>query len=298
MGIQQVGYNPPSTIDEVTERSGSTIEDTDDHRYVSAKGEDLEPGNDSVYEDAVYDMPVTERHEDRVDAFDYEHFFLHSAMGTYSLEDRRTSTSSNSSTETTRPVTAVQNSEDLSNAEKRISMHQRNPSVDSISTVATFATAAENQSDDEDDEENEHMDQFAQQIIQHNQHIAAHRPSLTSLRSDSAINMRRGNGISPTQTAISRGSSRTSSSSGSLASGLQTSKIYSILTENQSHEPRLALNEEEKQLIYSLAASFQGVCANLQNTYGEQHDRKAWRQRLDTARRILAGEEIEDEQSF
>ncbi|KAL1653427.1 hypothetical protein SLS61_003936 [Didymella pomorum] len=297
LGIQQAGYNPPSTIDEVTERSGSIIEDNDDQDYVSVNGEDLEPGADSVYEDAVYEMPVTERHEDRVDAFDYEHFFLHSAMGTYSLEDRRSSTSSNSSTETTRPVTAMQNSEDLSNAEKRISMHQRNPSVDSISTIASFETAAEHHSDDED-EENEQMDQFAQQIIQHNQHIAAQRPSLVSLRSDSAINMRRGNGISPTQTAISRGSSRTSSSSGSLASGLQTSKIYSILTESQSNEPRLALSEEEKQLIYGLAASFQSVVANLQNTYGEQHDRKAWRQRLDDARRILSGEEIEDDGSF
>lgn len=305
LGIQQAGVNPPSTIDEVTERSGSThsIEDVDDNDFVSVNGDDLEAAGNSVYEDAVYEMPVTERHEDRVDAFDYEHFFLHSAMGTYSLEDRRSSTSSNSSTETTRPVTAMQSSDDLSNAEKRISMHQRNPSVDSISTVATFATAASHQSDEEDDEENEQMDQFSQQLLSqqitsHNQQIAAQRPSLVSLRSDSAINMRRGNGISPTQTAISRGSSRTSSSSGSLASGLQTSKIYSILTESQSKEPRLALSEEEKQLIYGLAASFQSVCANLQNTYGEQHDREAWRSRLDDARRILAGEEIEDDQSF
>ena len=305
LGIQQAGVNPPSTIDEVTERAGSThsIEDVDDNDFVSVNGDDLEAAGNSVYEDAVYEMPVTERHEDRVDAFDYEHFFLHSAMGTYSLEDRRSSTSSNSSTETTRPVTAMQSSDDLSNAEKRISMHQRNPSVDSISTVATFATAASHQSDEEGDEENEQMDQFSQQLLSqqitsHNQQIAAQRPSLVSLRSDSAINMRRGNGISPTQTAISRGSSRTSSSSGSLASGLQTSKIYSILTESQSKEPRLALSEEEKQLIYGLAASFQSVCANLQNTYGEQHDREAWRSRLDDARRILAGEEIEDDQSF
>ena len=306
LGIQQAGVNPPSTIDEVTERSESThgIEDSDDNDFISVNGDGLEAAGNSVYEDAVYEMPVTERHEDRVDAFDYEHFFLHSAMGTYSLEGRRSSTSSNSSTETTRPVTAMQTSEDLSNAEKRISMHQRNPSVDSISTVATFATAASHQSDDEDDDEgNERMDQFSQQLLSqqittHNQQIAAQRPSLVSLRSDSAINMRRGNGISPTQTAISRGSSRASSSSGSLASGLQTSKIYSILTESQSKEPRLALSEEEKQLIYGLAASFQSVCANLQNTYGEQHDREAWRRRLDDARRVLSGEEIEDDQSF
>lgn len=299
LGIQQAGVNPPSTIDEVTERSESTrgYGETQGSDSVSGNAQDLELGGESVYEDAVYEMPVTERHEDRVDAFDYEHFFLHSAMGTYSLEDRRSSTSSDSSTATTRPVTAMQYSDELSNAEKRISMHQRNPSVDSISTVATFATAASHQSDDDDDE-NEQMDQFSQQILSHNQLIASQRPSLVSLRSDSAINMRRANGISPTQTAISRGSSRASSSSGSLSSGLQTSKIYSILTESQRDEPRLALSEEEKQLIYSLGASFQNVCASLQSTSGEQHDRKAWRRRLDDARRVLAGEEIEDDQSF
>lgn len=297
LGIQQAGINPPSTIDEVTERSESThgVDDNNENEFISVNGDGFE--DSSVYEDAVYEIPIAERHEDRIDAFDYEHFFLHSAMGTYSLEDRRSSASSNSSTATTRPVTAMQNSEDLSNAEKRISIHQRNPSVDSISTVATFATAASHRSD-EDDNGNEQMDQFSQQILSHSQHIAAQRPSLVSLRSDSAINMRRGNGISPTQTAISRGSSRTSSSSGSLASGLQTSKIYSILTESQRDEPRLALSEEEKQLIYGLAASFQCICANLQNTYGEQHDRKAWRRRLDDARRILAGEEIDDDLSF
>ncbi|KAJ4355095.1 hypothetical protein N0V95_003258 [Ascochyta clinopodiicola] len=299
LGIQQAGVNPPSTIDEVTETSESAhgYEEAEDDDFVSVDGKHMEPGGDSVYEDAVYEMPVTERHEDRVDAFDYEHFFLHSAMGTYSLEHRRSSISSNSSTATTRPVTAMQSSEELSNAERRISMHQRNPSVDSVSTVATFATAASHQSDDDDDE-NEQMDQFSQQILSHNQHIAAQRPSLVSLRSDSAINMRRGPGLSPPQTALSRGSSRTSSSSGSLASGLQTSKIYAILTESQRDEPRLALSEEEKQLIYSLAAGFQSVCANLQNTYGEQDDRKAWRRRLDHARKILAGEEVEDDQAF
>jgi hypothetical protein len=94
---------------------------------------------------------------------------------------------------------------------------------------------------------------------------------------------------------------RGSSSPGDLASGLQVSKIFSILTESSSpsrEEPRLALSEEEKQLIYSLAASFQQVCSNLQHTYGEQYERKAWRRRLDEARRVLNGEDTEDDDSF
>jgi hypothetical protein len=261
--------------------------EADQGEYVSVNDDELEQAPDSVYEDAVYEMPATERHEDRVDAFDYEHFFLHSAMGTYSLEGRRSSTASDSSTATTRPVTAmqVQDDDDLSASEKRVSYHSRNPSSDSVSTVASFATAAETHSDDE---ENEQMDHFSSQILAHN--LSSRPPtsaSHTSLRSDSAINMRRA-------AALTRGSA----SPADLASGLQVSKIFSILTEVTSptrEEPRLSLNEEEKQLIYSLASSFQQVCEGLQHEYGDQYERKVWRSRLDEARRVLNGEVREEE---
>jgi hypothetical protein len=83
-----------------------------------------------------------------------------------------------------------------------------------------------------------------------------------------------------------------------LASGLQVSKIFSILTESAHEEPRLALSEEEKQLIYSLASSFQQVCSSLQHAYGEPYERKAWRRRLDEARRVLNGDDEEDDDSF
>ncbi|KAF2856248.1 hypothetical protein T440DRAFT_463588 [Plenodomus tracheiphilus IPT5] len=276
------------------------IVDEADEDFMSADEKEEEeeealPSGDSVYEDAVYELPPTERHEDRVDAFDYEHFFLHSAMGTYSLEGRRSSTSSGSSNATTRPVTAVQTVEELSDPEKRISYHARNPSVDSVSTIASFATAAEEQDDDE--EANEQMDQFSQQFLSA-QDPAAARPGahngLAALRTDSAINMRRGIGSSPTLTSVSHGSSTPTE----LAHGLQTSKIFSILTEGSRDETRLALSEEETQLIYGLAASITSVCSNLQNTHGEAYDRKAWRRRLDEARRVLNGEVIEDDQSF
>lgn len=275
--------------------------DFDEAEFMSVNGDDAELAGESVYEDAVYEMTPTERHEDRIDAFDYEHFFLHSAMGTYSLEGRRSSTGSESSTATTRPVAAVQiqDDDDESSAEKRVSYHARNPSSDSISTLASFATAAEEQ-DDNDDEANEQMDQFSQQILLqhrpiHSRPVTSH--SSTSLRSDSAINMRRATGSSPSQTVVSRGSS----SPADLASGLQVSKIFSILIESsspRSEEPRLALSEEEKQLIYSLAASFQHVCSNLQHTDGEQYERKEWRRRLDEARRVLNGEDEENDDSF
>jgi hypothetical protein len=256
--------------------------------FVSVDDDNLEAGGDSVYEDAVYELPVTERHEDRVDAFDYEHFFLHSAMGSYSTGRSRSSSSSGDSVETTRPTTAFYDGEEPT---KRISMHQRNPSVDSVSTVATFATAAEEQSDDEDDG----IDGYSQHLVASQQPVSLHldlQNGLSAPRSDSAVNIRKAN--SPLAQA-----SRGSSPGGDLASGLQTSKIYTILLEATSpSEPRLALSEEEKQLIYGLAASFQQVSANLQSTAGDQYERKEWRRRLDEARRVLNGEELDENYPF
>lgn len=276
--------------DEEEDRDAEDGEESEND-FVSIDGDDFETGGDSVYEDAVYEMPVAERHEDRVDAFDYEHFFLHSAMGTYS-SGRRGSGSSSSSTDsvaTTRPVTAIQAPEVATSSTRRVSYHQRNSSVDSVSTVATFATAAEEQMDDE---ENEQMDQFSQQLLP-NHHSApprhATRNGLMSPPPDSAINVGKGS-RPPTQTSQRSGGS---SPGGDLVTGLQTSKIFSILLEAPRGEPRLALNEEEKQLIYGLAASFQQVCTSLQSTAGDQYERKEWRRRLDEARRVLNGEELE-----
>lgn len=76
--------------------------------------------------------PDATPHEEREDAFDYEHFILHSALGNYSRSKlRRASNISNSSVETTRPV------------HNRSTRHSRANSGASVSTDATFATAAE-----------------------------------------------------------------------------------------------------------------------------------------------------------
>jgi hypothetical protein len=278
----------PTTFEGYEDLLEPEEEDEEEEDFVSTDGDQVDAGGSSIYEDAVYEMPVAERHEDRVDAFDYEHFFLHSAMGTYS-QARRASTSSDDSVDsvaTTKPVTAVQDQED-GTAAKRVSYHQRNYSAASVSTMASFATAAEEQWDDE--EENERMDQFSQQILP--THAIASRANQDSPRSDSAINMRKANS-SPSQTSQT---SRGSSPAGDLMNGLQTSKIFSVMLEAPREEPRLALSEEEKQLIYGLSSSFQQVCAKLQSTAGDQYERKEWRRRLDVARRILDGEEFEGE---
>jgi hypothetical protein len=83
---------------------------------------------------------------------------------------------------------------------------------------------------------------------------------------------------------------RTSPSPADLASGLQISKIFHILTETGSPADASLLSEEDRKLIYSVTAGLQGVCEELLSGRGESGERNVWRERLEGARRLLGGE--------
>ncbi|RYP61016.1 hypothetical protein DL770_009867 [Monosporascus sp. CRB-9-2] len=94
----------------------------------------------SSYHDTVQNQVS---HEDREDAFDYEHFFLHSAMGSMSQRRMRRgsqdSFSSDDSTETTRPAIG----------------RPRKGSTASASSLDSFATATEGRNTRAENETNE-----------------------------------------------------------------------------------------------------------------------------------------------
>ncbi|KAI2472084.1 hypothetical protein F4781DRAFT_29027 [Annulohypoxylon bovei var. microspora] len=114
---------------------------------------ELEENDNSVFEDdasesdasAYFDSVQNQvSHEDREDAFDYEHFFLHSAMGSMSQsrmrKGSRDSFSSEDSVETTRgPVTSTK----PKSAADKVGSRSRRGSLGSISSIESFATANE-----------------------------------------------------------------------------------------------------------------------------------------------------------
>lgn len=141
------------------------IDDDIDHDYndemVNHDELDEYESDASLYHDTLT-TPLS--HEDREDAFDYEHFFLHSAMGTISQQrlgrrDSVGSYSSEDSVETTRGPSAPSGLSDRSPA-----THLRSVSTDSISTIATFATATEGR-ESENVEEHETNDFAVQYVI-------------------------------------------------------------------------------------------------------------------------------------
>lgn len=144
------------------------------HASDSQYDEHSEPGA-SEYEDAASEQtPSVVAHEDREDAFDYEHFFLHSAMGTYGIGDRSSSPVSSesvSSVETAKGPTAavdddLEEEDDYDDLEDfppstpetpeklreiERNLHRRTFSSESMSTLATFATATEGRDSPEQD---------------------------------------------------------------------------------------------------------------------------------------------------
>ncbi len=106
----------------------------DDAEYESESG-------DSLYHD-TFQHPVS--HEDREDAFDYEHFILHSALGTIrqqrlSSHARSGSFSSEDSVETTRGPILISNDDIQATPTRRTSMS----SIVTVESVDSFATANE-----------------------------------------------------------------------------------------------------------------------------------------------------------
>ncbi|GAB0136045.1 hypothetical protein EsDP_00004362 [Epichloe bromicola] len=115
-------------VEEVT----STVH-TDDKESEEVDPEDnISQSGESLYHD-THQEPADISHEDREDAFDYEHFFLHSAMGTMSRQGMTRSDSfgsegSEDSVETTRGPAMT---------------YARRSSIDTMTSIDSFATARE-----------------------------------------------------------------------------------------------------------------------------------------------------------
>ncbi|TEY74206.1 hypothetical protein BOTCAL_0075g00080 [Botryotinia calthae] len=140
--VEEEGYDTCSEVSEVSSNDSYNDDRSEFDEF------DKEDNSDaSIYHESVSEQVS---HEDREDAFDYEHFFLYSAMGTMSRE-RRGSISSEDSVETTRgpsiSMPLVENGHDPS--ERSSMVHLRSDSNASISTLATFATAKSNVEEDE-----------------------------------------------------------------------------------------------------------------------------------------------------
>ena len=251
-------------------------------------------------ESEYFEAPtVAERHEDRADAFDYEHFFLHSAMGSFSRTDRRGSVSSQESVETTRPASPPLSFEEEATAGATAGsptsppgLHRRSKSMDSISTMATFKTATEGKGSDSGSEDGQFaLDAVTQQLL--SSHGAAPElPANGALRRlDSGVHVAAGQQRKDS-TAAEQPSTATATATASSSPPPSIDDMVRALIGQPAPgaSPTAGgLLDADRELVAGAMESLRRACRSLQAA--DAYGRREWRRRMDTARRALEGEE-------
>lgn len=245
--------------------------------------------------------PIGERHEDRPDAFDYEHFYLHSAMGHYSRRKAKSRASSHSSVysvETARPYNDVaeetsdseEEDYDLTakdsgfNSNSRPRNHLRQSSGLSVSTTATFATATEGRDEDglsEDGWTNGRSMAGAWQ---------SDYPSKRKFRINTGDTSTRPDQTTPTQSSINMALQPPQGRA--ILERLSALPAFAPAANGVSIPP-LKLADGDNELVGRLIQSLSKVCDQLHIADAEgsgKYEGRQWRRRLDAARRVLEGE--------
>ncbi|KAL9104258.1 MAG: hypothetical protein Q9163_000754 [Psora crenata] len=244
---------------------------------------------DSVDGDQDQHEPVGERHEDRPDAFDYEHFFLHSSMGHYG-RNRSSTHSSNLSIETERPAPNMGDDTE----DDPLGKHGRQDSTGSVSSIATFATATEGRDDDGQQEWSPGQTMVGPWQMEspkfngHKHRRGRSRSSLKSRESKREVLSKK-----------DYGSLGAESEMVSPTGPPDILTYLASLASESSAEPAtpFRLSDSDKELAERVIVSLAKVCRELQpmsNNEGANQGARICRRRLEMARRHLDGEVIKE----
>lgn len=307
-----------SDVTSVYEEASELPEDADEVRPSVDRPRSHDLSGDESEASVYHETAVS--HEDREDAFDYEHFFLHSAMGTINQHrlSRRSSSGSrysDESVETTRAPPATEKHDSL-DATAALHAHLRSDSVCTISTVETFATAAEGEGEGESPVDQ--RDAFAVRPItqgrngsipsrssthQHSystSHIPTQPASLHQPVSTPSIDAR--NTHNHNQRSFPLVTKSRSADSTRDASPVATHLLHPpspslspssdpLPLHSRQSSPVSMLPRQDRLLVERLVASVGKCVLGLQEAGPAAYESRVWRRRLDAARRVLEGDE-------
>ncbi|KAL8704382.1 MAG: hypothetical protein Q9201_002451 [Fulgogasparrea decipioides] len=315
--------SPKTAIDGFSTESDVTADQTGLEQPLMADQENgVEDGSGGGEQEMAESsaLPIGGRHEDRPDAFDYEHLFLHSRMGTLGQGSRSRSSSHSSeySVETTKPsrvsaevgevssnghTSLDESAMDQYSSDSRSSIHERKGSVESVSTVATFATATEGDGSASDADEEEWVYRRPMAGSWEPEYPGSHK--LTAGKKNVPQPGNKGTKHTtqvtsqPLSTDTSAGSTpspaeaRIESQPSETATADLLAFLSSTLPSEDGASPRpIELSDSDRELAAKLVRSVAKVCVQLQafSMEGNKYGGRPWRRRLDGARRVLDGE--------
>ncbi|KAL8929927.1 MAG: hypothetical protein Q9208_001071 [Pyrenodesmia sp. 3 TL-2023] len=317
--------SPTTVIDiGVTDNEESVAEQSRSEEAVVSDGRHGEENGIEAEEESFAEplaLPLGGRHEDRPDAFDYEHLFLHSGMGTLGRggKSRSSSHSSMYSVETTKPSNVATEASEVSSdgkasldegeadggglSDPHRNSHERKGSVESVSTVATFATATEGEGSNEEGEEEEW--EYRRPMAGSWEPEYPHHHQATPSQDEAAQAGMQGARQAPPNRTPSVPQNHGADTAASPIQGPAETKVSGVATPDllaflssklPSKDGVLArpieLNDSDRELAERLVRSVAQVCSQLQafSMEGNKYGGRPWRRRLDSARRLLDGE--------
>ena len=258
----------------------------------------LDDDEDQYHETSA--LPVGERHEDRPDAFDYEHFFLHSSMGHHKTSASRSSSqSSDSSMETTKPTDSDADAVPVSSNSHPRSTHARKESVESASSFTT-APSEERSTTDEETERPKNV-VIAPARSDSLKHLNANRSNGHKTRELRRERSSKGSkkGTRPPSNSFSSSHPAAIAQkreNGTIPSPCSSPLLGYLATVSPKSEPgEIKLGDRDTELTERLFQSLARVCADLEAIdpaeEGEsKYKARMYRRKLDAARRVLDGE--------
>lgn len=290
----------------VTEENSPTEADAEDY----ADAHEDNPYEDQDFHDTST-SPIVTRHEDREDAFDYEHYILTSAMGSYtgigarrssSNRKRSNSLSSESSVETTKPRNSTGSNTKYEDPHLINGRHGRQDSIDSISTTNSFATA--NEDNESDPSPDERTAQKPTPISWRPEPPSKHKPNGSNesapdrLQTNGLQKMSSKTHIASAQKGYVNNFSRKSPPVPSERNApAQPPDLLTVLATTHSWQEgapplHLDLGERDIELLERLVKSLAKVCSQVHTLgpEGSKYEARVFRRKLDAARRVLDGE--------
>ncbi|KAI3337817.1 hypothetical protein F4824DRAFT_104774 [Ustulina deusta] len=229
----------------------------------------------SSYHDSVQ---AQVSHEDREDAFDYEHFFLHSTMGSMTRRRMRRkgsndSFSSEDSVETTRGPMVSQTT---NVAAIQTGRHSRRGSAGSTSTMESFATATEGRHtrvgiitphESNDEYNDEDGDEYPEHIITLPERARTHTPDTAKRTvfspeaSDSGFDPRRSQSFPHRRPQSSAAAFQHRPSVSSLSTG--TNRSFPLINKSKENRGVLTPNDSPDQGLKQISETIMNETASI-----------------------------------
>lgn len=286
-------YNPRAEWQQILDRNNqSQVDDRTSSDY------DDDEEFESVLEVQEFDdedLNLDGAHEDRVDAFDYEHFILHSVLGAYSSVDaeRRSSTGSATSTETPRAL--EQSDPDLYRVDS--GSDEASQSLRPVESIASFATAQSYVNGDGYGSDGSDVEQDSSELVA-DQAFPMPPPTTNTNRSRQTSTVSSGSGgsggsgrLTPT-TAEPAADTSASRSNRQSRGHRPASMIFTSLLGPESQSPAWPdLEEEDETVIYTLAEALRSACLQFRRDTADKKSTVDWRKRFEEVKQVLTRED-------